>query len=63
MATQGVLYAIGGSIAYAPCVIYMDEWFVKRKGLAFGIMWVCALNFLNASMQYLTASLYRRAQA
>ncbi|KFY93003.1 hypothetical protein V498_04620 [Pseudogymnoascus sp. VKM F-4517 (FW-2822)] len=39
MATQGIFYAIGGSLAYSPCIIYMDEWFVKRKGLAFGIMW------------------------
>ncbi|OIW33210.1 MFS general substrate transporter [Coniochaeta ligniaria NRRL 30616] len=37
--TQGVFYAIGGSIAYTPCIVYMDEWFVKKKGLAYGIMW------------------------
>ncbi|KAK2612603.1 hypothetical protein QQS21_001375 [Conoideocrella luteorostrata] len=37
--TQGVLYAVGGSISYCPCILYMDEWFVKRKGLAYGIMW------------------------
>jgi hypothetical protein len=63
MVTQGVFYAIGGSLAYSPCIIYMDEWFVKRKGLAFGIMWVCALYSLDALKQCLTASLYRRAQA
>ena len=37
--TQGIFYAIGGSIAYSPCIVYLDEWFVKRKGLAYGIMW------------------------
>ncbi|KAK0630770.1 major facilitator superfamily domain-containing protein [Bombardia bombarda] len=37
--TQGILYALGGSVAYSPCIIYLDEWFVKRKGLAYGIMW------------------------
>ncbi|KAF5021962.1 hypothetical protein F66182_6002 [Fusarium sp. NRRL 66182] len=37
--TQGVLYAVGGSISYCPCILYMDEWFAKRKGFAFGIMW------------------------
>ncbi|KJZ70388.1 hypothetical protein HIM_10232 [Hirsutella minnesotensis 3608] len=36
--TQGVFYAIGGSTSYCPCILYMDEWFVKRKGLAYGIM-------------------------
>lgn len=37
--TQGIFYAVGGSIAYSPCIVYLDEWFVKRKGLAYGIMW------------------------
>lgn len=37
--SQGVFYAIGGSISYSPCIVYMDEWFVKKKGLAYGIMW------------------------
>jgi MFS family permease len=37
--TQGIFYAIGGSIAYSPCIIYMEEWFVNKKGLAYGIMW------------------------
>ena len=22
-----------------PAVLFLDEWFVRRKGLAFGIMW------------------------
>ncbi|KAH7393366.1 major facilitator superfamily domain-containing protein [Cadophora sp. MPI-SDFR-AT-0126] len=37
--TQGVIYAIGGCIIYYPTLLYIDEWFVQRKGLAFGIMW------------------------
>ena len=37
--TQGVLYAIGGSMLYTPTIIFLDEWFVARKGLAFGVMW------------------------
>ncbi|KAK3901666.1 monocarboxylate transporter 10 [Staphylotrichum tortipilum] len=37
--TQGVFYALGGSVAYASCIIYLEEWFVARRGLAFGIMW------------------------
>lgn len=39
IATQGVLYALGGSVAYAPCIIYTDQWFIRRKGLAYGVMW------------------------
>lgn len=37
---QGVLYGIGGAMAYCPCILYMDQWFIRRQGLAFGIMWV-----------------------
>ncbi|CAG7959357.1 unnamed protein product [Penicillium salamii] len=37
--SQGVGFGIGGCIAYSPSILYMDEWFVNRKGLAFGITW------------------------
>ncbi|KAF7891267.1 uncharacterized protein EAF02_001592 [Botrytis sinoallii] len=37
--TQGFLYAIGGSLLYSPTIFYLDQWFVKRKGLALGVMW------------------------
>jgi MFS family permease len=37
--TQGVLYAIGGSVIYYPTLMFLDEWFIQRKGLAYGIMW------------------------
>ena len=38
--TQGVLNAIGGSVAYAPTILFVDEWFVRRKGFAYAVMWV-----------------------
>ncbi|KAI0102072.1 major facilitator superfamily domain-containing protein [Nemania sp. FL0031] len=37
--SQGVFYGIGGGITYCPCIVYLGEWFVNRKGLAYGIMW------------------------
>lgn len=37
--TQGVFYAIGGSFLYSLTMFYLDDWFMRRKGLAFGIMW------------------------
>ena len=37
--TQGVLYAIGGGFLYYPVFIFIDEWFVKHKGFAYGIIW------------------------
>ncbi|EIN12813.1 MFS general substrate transporter [Punctularia strigosozonata HHB-11173 SS5] len=38
VALQGVLYAIGGALLYAPCISYLSEWFVNRRGLANGII-------------------------
>ena len=38
LVTQGVMYGLGGLALYIPCIQYIDEWFVKRKGMAFGIM-------------------------
>ncbi|KAK4189528.1 monocarboxylate transporter 10 [Podospora australis] len=37
--TQGIFYAIGGSVAYSSCILYLEEWFVQKRGLAYGIMW------------------------
>ncbi|KAK8126698.1 uncharacterized protein PG998_002457 [Apiospora kogelbergensis] len=39
---QGVLFGVAGCFAYVPCVLYIDEWFVRRKGMAYGIMWSAA---------------------
>ncbi|UZP39732.1 hypothetical protein NXS19_007548 [Fusarium pseudograminearum] len=39
IATQGVLYAAGCSLLFSPISLYMDEWFVERKGFAYGVMW------------------------
>jgi len=39
IATQGVLSALGSGLLFAPTTLYLDEWFVKRKGLAYGVMW------------------------
>jgi MFS family permease len=34
---QGFLFGLGGSFAFPPCFLFIDQWFDKRKGLAFGI--------------------------
>lgn len=39
IATQGVICAIGSGLLFTPTTLYLDEWFVKRKGLAYGVMW------------------------
>ncbi|GAP83210.1 putative major facilitator superfamily transporter [Rosellinia necatrix] len=37
--SQGIFYGLGGGIAYCPCIVFLNEWFVERRGLAYGIMW------------------------
>ncbi|KAK5636616.1 hypothetical protein RRF57_012329 [Xylaria bambusicola] len=39
IALQGVLYAIGGTIAYTPTILFTEEWFAARKGMAYGMVW------------------------
>ncbi|KKA20383.1 MFS monocarboxylate transporter [Rasamsonia emersonii CBS 393.64] len=36
---QGIGYGVGASLTYAPTILFMEEWFVNKRGLAFGIMW------------------------
>jgi MFS family permease len=43
MLTQGILYGFGGSIIYYPTLLLLDEWFIRKKGFAFGVMWVSAI--------------------
>ncbi|GES57980.1 MFS monocarboxylate transporter [Aspergillus terreus] len=37
--SQGVAYGVGCAVANAPSVFFVPDWFVKRKGLAYGIIW------------------------
>lgn len=45
LVTQGVLFGLGGSIVYYPALVFLDTWFIERKGLAYGIMWVSQSSF------------------
>lgn len=36
--TQGCLYGIGGALTYFPTLSYLQEWFVRRRGFANGIL-------------------------
>ena len=37
--TQGILYGVGGMLFYTPTIVFLEEWFVRYRGLAFGVMW------------------------
>lgn len=39
IASQGVLCAIGSGLLFSPTTLYLDEWFIARKGMAYGVMW------------------------
>ncbi|RAH84176.1 MFS monocarboxylate transporter [Aspergillus japonicus CBS 114.51] len=55
IATQGVLCGLGNGLVFSPTTLLLDQWFIRRKGLAYGIMWagksVCgvALPFLTSA--------------
>jgi len=36
--TQGILQAFGATLLFSSSTIYVDEWFVRRKGFAYGVM-------------------------
>ncbi|KAI9928680.1 hypothetical protein ASPWEDRAFT_149277 [Aspergillus wentii DTO 134E9] len=37
--TQGIVYPLGACMLYYPVLVFIDEWFVRRKGLAYGACW------------------------
>ncbi|KAJ5753622.1 uncharacterized protein N7511_007775 [Penicillium nucicola] len=39
IATQGVMCALGNALLFSPSSLYLDQWFLHRKGLALGTMW------------------------
>ncbi|PYI08183.1 putative MFS monocarboxylate transporter [Aspergillus sclerotiicarbonarius CBS 121057] len=39
IATQGVMCGLGNGLVFSPTTLYLDQWFIRRKGLAYGIMW------------------------
>ena len=36
--TQGMMYGLSSGLLFAPCISFVDEWFLKRRGLANGIL-------------------------
>ncbi|KAL0939665.1 monocarboxylate transporter [Colletotrichum truncatum] len=38
VATQGVMYGVGFTMLYFPVLRMLNEWFIERRGMAYGIM-------------------------
>jgi MFS family permease len=56
IALQGALYSIGCGLLFSPISQYMDEWFVARKGLAYGVMWA-GKSAVGVAMPFVFSSL------
>ncbi|KAJ4257527.1 hypothetical protein NW762_008651 [Fusarium torreyae] len=59
IATQGILYAIGCGLLFSPISLYMDDWFVQRKGFAYGVMWA-GKSTVGVAMPFLFSVLLQR---
>jgi MFS family permease len=57
--TQGVISGLGCGLLFTPTTLYMDEWWVKRKGLALGIMWA-GKNVTGITMPFIMDASLRR---
>ncbi|KAF2228895.1 hypothetical protein EV356DRAFT_521883 [Viridothelium virens] len=40
--TQGIVFLIGTCVAYCSCILFIDEWAIRRRGMAYGIVWSAA---------------------
>ncbi|KAI4252173.1 MAG: hypothetical protein LQ352_004434 [Teloschistes flavicans] len=57
--TQGVIYTVGITIIYWPIMNMLSEWFVKKRGLAFGII-TAATGLSGLVMPFALAALLDR---
>lgn len=57
--TQGGVYALGGCLVYYPTLLYIDEWFVQRKGMAFGVMWASLSIYTTPSSAFANLTSFR----
>ncbi|PVI06253.1 MFS general substrate transporter [Periconia macrospinosa] len=35
--TQGIIYSLGGGLAWTPILFYIEEWWVRKRGFAYGV--------------------------
>ena len=57
--TQGVLYGIGILLIYYPLLSMLNEWFVQKRGLAYGILY-CATGLTGTAIPFVMEILLRR---
>ena len=57
--TQGVLYGIGELVLYYPVISMLNEWFVQKWGLAYGIL-CCATGVTGIAMPFVIELLLKK---
>jgi hypothetical protein len=53
IATQGVMCAIGNGLLWSPSSLY--QWFLRKKGLALGVMWA-AKSITGVALPFVAAT-------
>lgn len=59
IATQGVMYGVGFIVLTYPIICMVDEWWIQRKGMAFGVI-SCASGASGAVMPFITSALLEK---
>lgn len=59
IATQGVICALGNGLLFSPSSLYLDQWFLRRKGLAIGIMWA-AKSITGVALPFIASACLNR---
>lgn len=57
--TQGVMYGVGFIVLTYPIICMVDEWWIQRKGMAFGVI-SCASGASGAVMPFITSALLEK---
>lgn len=57
--TQGVLYGTGELILYYPIISMLNEWFVQKRGLCYGVL-ACATGVTGIVMPFVIETLLNR---
>ena len=57
--TQGILCGVGSALVYSPTTLYLDEWFIRRKSFAYGVI-LASKNIVGTGTPFLTPALLSR---
>ena len=59
LVTQGILCGLGSALVYSPTTLYLDEWFIRRKSYAYGVI-LGSKNIVGTGTPFLTPALLGR---